>query len=362
MKPEEMTMLNRLAIVGQYGMGALTYRPEEHFSFEPQGYDLDDLALQCQKILNTEYSEKLDELYLLGGTSGGARPKIMTEIDGEDWIIKFPAHVDGQDAGGMEYEYALCAKACGIDMTEVRLFPSKKCKGYFGIKRFDRERIVDGIGTKVKAGNKKKRIHMLTAAALLELDFEQPSLDYHSLMKLTKILTRDNEADVREMFRRMCFNVFAHNRDDHSKNFTYLYDEMKKGWRLSPAYDLKIDVQYDEQLMLKHDKKWTAEAIFNILDNAVKYTEVGGNIHVVVCRQELFTKISIEDTGKGIAPERQATIFTRFYRELEVHDKEGIGIGLYLAREIITLQNGYIEVQSQIGQGSKFIIYLPNRD
>ena len=75
MKPEEMTMLNRLAIVGQSGMGALTYRPEEHFSFEPQGYDLDDLALQCQKILNTEYSEKLDELYLLGGTSGGARPK-----------------------------------------------------------------------------------------------------------------------------------------------------------------------------------------------------------------------------------------------------------------------------------------------
>lgn len=126
--------------------------------------------------------------------------------------------------------------------------------------------------------------------------------------------------------------------------------------------NIKIDVQYDEQLMLKHDKKWTAEAIFNILDNAVKYTEVGGNIHIVVCRQELFTKISIEDTGKGITPERQATIFTRFYREPEVHDKEGIGIGLYLAREIITLQNGYIEVQSQIGQGSKFIIYLPNQD
>ena len=244
MKPEEMTMLNRLAIVGQSGMGALAYRPEEHFSFEPQGYDLDDLALQCQKILNTEYSEKLDELYLLGGTSGGARPKIMTEIDREDWIIKFPAHVDGQDAGEMEYEYAFCAKACGIDMTEVRLFPSKKCKGSFGIKRFDRERIVDGIETKVKAGNKKKRIHLLTAAALLELDFEQPSLDYHSLMKLTKILTRDNEDDVREMFRRMCFNVFAHNRDDHSKNFTYLYDEMKKGWRLSPAYDLTFSNTY----------------------------------------------------------------------------------------------------------------------
>lgn len=101
-KSEEMTILDRLAIVGQSGMGALTYRPEEDFSFEPEGYDLDELAVQCQKILNTEYSEKLDELYLLGGTSGGASPKIMTEIDGKDWIIKFPAHVDGKDAGKKE--------------------------------------------------------------------------------------------------------------------------------------------------------------------------------------------------------------------------------------------------------------------
>ena len=243
-KEAQYSVLDRLAIVGKSGMGALTYHPQKEIGMGQQMDDLDELSVHCQKILSTQYSEKLDELYRLGGTSGGARPKIMTEIDGEDWIIKFPAHVDGQDAGGMEYEYALCAKACGIDMTEVRLFPSKKCKGYFGIKRFDRERIVDGIGTKVKAGNKKKRIHMLTAAALLELDFEQPSLDYHSLMKLTKILTRDNEADVREMFRRMCFNVFAHNRDDHSKNFTYLYDEMKKGWRLSPAYDLTFSNTY----------------------------------------------------------------------------------------------------------------------
>ena len=79
---------------------------------------------------------------------------------------------------------------------------------------------------------------MLTAAALLELDFEQPSLDYHSLMKLTKILTRDNYQNLENMFRRMCFNVFAHNRDDHSKNFTYLYNETEDSWSLSPAYDL----------------------------------------------------------------------------------------------------------------------------
>ena len=85
---------------------------------------------------------------------------------------------------------------------------------------------------------------MLTAAALLELDFEQPSLDYHGLMKLTKILTEDNADDMENMFRRMCFNVFAHNRDDHSKNFTYLYDEVKDSWRLSPAYDLTYSNTY----------------------------------------------------------------------------------------------------------------------
>ncbi len=228
--PEQLTALDRLAIVGKSGMGALTYYPEKHFLEQNSSLDLDELAEQCQKILNTEYSEKLDELYHLGGTSGGARPKIMTEIDNEAWIIKFPAHIDGNDSGKMEYDYSCCARKCGITMSETRLFPSEKCQGYFGIKRFDREN--------------EKRIHMLTVAALLELDFEQPNLDYHDLMKLTNILTRDNKEDRENMFRRMCFNVFAHNRDDHSKNFSYLYDEAKDEWRLSPAYDLTYSNTY----------------------------------------------------------------------------------------------------------------------
>lgn len=232
--PDKLTVLDRLAIVGKSGMGALTYYPEKEIDEQYGDVDLDELAEQCRKIVNTEYSDRLDELYRLGGTSGGARPKIMTTVDGEEWIIKFSAHVDGENAGKMEYDYSCCAKKCGIIMSETRLFPSEKCEGYFGIKRFDR--ISDKNGT--------KRIHMLTAAALLELDFEQPSLDYHSLMKLTKILTRDNEKDIREMFRRMCFNVLAHNRDDHSKNFTYLYDDEKDRWSLSPAYDLTYSNTY----------------------------------------------------------------------------------------------------------------------
>ena len=232
--PDKLTVIDRLAIVGKSGMGALTYYPEQSFSEENDNTDLDELAFQCRKILHTAYSDKLDELYRLGGTSGGARPKIMTTINDEDWIIKFSAHVDGENAGKMEYDYSCCARKCGITMSETKLFPSEVCEGYFGIKRFDR--ISDISGT--------KRVHMLTAAALLELDFEQPSLDYHSLMKLTKIITRDNKDDVENMFRRMCFNVFAHNRDDHSKNFTYLYDESADSWRLSPAYDLTYSNTY----------------------------------------------------------------------------------------------------------------------
>lgn len=85
---------------------------------------------------------------------------------------------------------------------------------------------------------------MATVAALLELDFNQPSLDYHDLMKLTRIMTRDNKMDVENMFRRMCFNVFAHNRDDHSKNFSFVYDTESETWRLSPAYDLTYSTTY----------------------------------------------------------------------------------------------------------------------
>ena len=232
--PDDVTVLDRLAIIGDSGMGALRYHPKISFPEEYFTDNLDELAAQCHKILNMEYSEKLDELYRLGGTSGGARPKIMTKIDGEPWIIKFPAHIDGKNAGKMEYDYAVCAKECQIVMSDFKLFHSDSCPGYFGTKRFDRVRDTNGM----------KRVHMLTAAAILELDFQQPSLDYHSLMKLTKILTRNNSFDIENLYRRMCFNVYAHNRDDHSKNFSYLYDSGTDSWRLSPAYDLTFSSTY----------------------------------------------------------------------------------------------------------------------
>lgn len=123
---------------------------------------------------------------------------------------------------------------------------------------------------------------------------------------------------------------------------------------------LHVKVDCPEDLTVPHDIKWTGEALFNILDNAVKYTPEGGNINVTVEKWEFYTKIDIEDSGKGISENHQGSIFKRFYREEEVHDTEGIGIGLYLTREIITMQGGYIKVKSQTYKGSTFSIFLPN--
>lgn len=132
------------------------------------------------------------------------------------------------------------------------------------------------------------------------------------------------------------------------------------GGILLNAEKKQIDVQVEcpEHLDARHDRKWTSEALFNILDNAVKYTPAGGQIRVSVEGWEMYVKINIADTGIGISEQHQGTIFKRFYREDAVHDVEGIGIGLYLAREIMTLQEGYIRVASEIGQGSTFSVFL----
>lgn len=225
--PEQIGNLERLAITGNSGMGALTYHPAVPLPNEPGSpLSLDQIAKECARVLKEEPEADLDFLYANGGSSGGARPKILTTINGEDWIIKFPASGDSKNIGKQEYEYALCAKECGILMADVRLFPSKTTKGYFGTKRFDR--ISDGENGK---------IHMASASGLLETSHRIPNLDYNLLMRLTLQLTKSME-ECEKLYRLMCFNVFAHNRDDHSKNFSYLYIEKESRWILSPAYDL----------------------------------------------------------------------------------------------------------------------------
>lgn len=132
-----------------------------------------------------------------------------------------------------------------------------------------------------------------------------------------------------------------------------VYGAEKKG--------IAVSVQCPEDLRVSHDSKWTAEALFNLLDNAVKYTPAGGQISVSVEQWEMYVKLDVADTGKGIPESSQAAVFRRFYREEEVHDQPGVGIGLYLAREIISQQGGYMKVTSELGRGSTFSVFLPRR-
>ena len=124
---------------------------------------------------------------------------------------------------------------------------------------------------------------------------------------------------------------------------------------------IAVSVDCPENLTFSHDSKWTSEALFNLLDNAVKYTPAGGKITVSVIPWEMYVEIKVADTGKGISESNQAAIFRRFYREEEVHEQPGGGIGLYLAREIVTRQGGYIKVVSEPGKGSEFSIMLPTK-
>jgi len=219
--PEQISTLQRLSIVGRSGMGALEYVPETKYESPASSMSLDEIAKECEKIFELKHSDDLDKIFYMGGSSGGARPKVFYSINEEEWIVKFPSSIDCKNIGELEYKYAICAKKCNIEVPEVKLLPSKVNSGYFACKRFDRKG--------------KEKVHMISASALLETSHRIPNLDYNILMQLTLHLTQDYE-EVEKLYRLMCFNVFAHNRDDHSKNFSFLYDEGK--WSLSPAYDL----------------------------------------------------------------------------------------------------------------------------
>lgn len=236
--PESLTPLDRLARVGCWGMGALVYEPDCSLIDSSDILDLDVIAAHSEQVLSGESTDVLDELILLNGSSAGARPKAMigvnwdknTIIHGaqtlsdefESWLVKFPNRNDGYDAGAIEYVYALMAKEAGVEMERVHLFQAKENAGYFATKRFDR--------------NHSKRLHVHTVCGLLHSDFRTPNLDYEDLMALTLYMTKDVR-EVERMYSLAVFNVLAHNRDDHSKNFSFIMSESGQ-WRLSPAYDL----------------------------------------------------------------------------------------------------------------------------
>jgi len=221
-----LTILDRLCLIGNNGIGALSYVPEWHLEKNSEIKDLGLIAQKVEQILKYDKYESLNELYKMGGSSGGARPKIFTKIDGKDWLIKFKASMDPGNIGIMEYDYSIAAKKSGIEMSNTKLFDGK----YFGTERFD-------IGT-------NERLHLHSASGLLYASHRLPSLDYLELMKATFTLTNDIK-EVYKLFRLMVFNILSLNKDDHSKNFSFIYKNGK--WKLSPAYDLVKSYGFNDQ-------------------------------------------------------------------------------------------------------------------
>lgn len=220
---EELTPLQRLSIIGNGGMGALTYQPVMT-GFQAQAelegeQQLDFLQEEALKVLSEKSGGDASLLYYNSSNSGGARPKtVMRAQDGSHWLVKFRHTYDPADIGQTELLYMQTARECGITIPRIGLVRDK----YFAIERFDYA--PDG-----------KRLHVLTASALLKTDFRNQDVDYTNLLALTGYLTQD-PIQVEEMFRRMVMNLVAVNRDDHAKNFSFIFDAGK--WSLAPAYDI----------------------------------------------------------------------------------------------------------------------------
>jgi serine/threonine-protein kinase HipA len=235
----DITMLDRLAFVGSRGMGALIYKPEiDEKGYEQFEFELDEIAKATHQIITGTETEVLDELYKLGGSSGGARPKILVGYNSntehiigsekklptnyDHWLIKFPSSADRPDIANIEYAYYRMAIDAGIEMSESKLFKGKSGQVYFGTKRFDR------------IGN--SRLHLHSAAGIMHDNFRLSNLDYGNVMDCAFKLERDVCA-YEKILRLAAFNVFSHNRDDHSKNISFLMDA-NGNWKVAPAYDL----------------------------------------------------------------------------------------------------------------------------
>ena len=225
MNPGALSVLDRLSIVGSSGMGALAYLPDNHIKANGDINEIGLLAMEVNKVLSeTDYDTTIGILAEKSGSSGGARPKVLININKIPWLVKFPSSHDQDDIGIIEYNYSVVAKKCGIKMPETAMFDNK----YFGVRRFDRM--------------ESKHIHMHTASGLLYASHRYPSLDYIDLIKATLALTKDAE-EAHKVFRLMVFNVLTGNKDDHAKNFSFLYHE--NHWVLSPAYDLVPSVGFN---------------------------------------------------------------------------------------------------------------------
>lgn len=231
--PGTLSPLDRLAFIGERAIGALAFAPASRGPHAVDDVPLLALAQGVRELLNDRDSAVLRQLALLGGSPHGARPKAMVQYDassgamstdpaaaGTPWLVKFPARHEHKEVCAIENAYAELARRCGLSVPATRHFDLDRTLAAFGIERFDRE-----------AG---LRVPMLTLAGLLDADFRMPQVDYLTFLRATSFLTGD-QREVFAAYARCVFNVLFHNRDDHSKNFSYRLGRDRR-YRLAPVY------------------------------------------------------------------------------------------------------------------------------
>jgi serine/threonine-protein kinase HipA len=210
---------DRLSLVGSFGRGALEFRPDQSVASNAEYIHFETLASEAEKILRSETytGDSIESLYRQGGSPGGARPKIFTNFEGKEWLIKFRVTQDPVNIGQIEYEYSLLAKRCGVEMPETRLFEGK----FFGVQRFDR--------------TAKGKLHVVSVAGLLNADYRIPCIDYLNIFQVCQALTH-NVQELWKLYRLMVFNFLIGNKDDHAKNFAFILRDDE--WHLAPAFDI----------------------------------------------------------------------------------------------------------------------------
>ncbi len=255
--PREVSVLERLAIVGERAMGALSFEPADEDVLPAETLQLKALAKEVMALQSDENFEshatdsQLRHLMQLGGSPQGARPKVLVDFNARTgrlssgmpltgsttpWLIKFPAGSEHREVSATEELYARVARQCGMDMPRSRFFDLGMKSSAFGVERFDREVKSNTSGREVKPSKQVFRVPIMSVSAYLQADHRLPSLDYETVLLATLRLTGD-QREVVKAFERCLFNVILHNRDDHSRNFAYRMDEQGL-WKLSPAFDL----------------------------------------------------------------------------------------------------------------------------
>ena len=232
-----VTLLQRLSLLDQYSLGALSFKPSLNERFNILDIkEFDEIYEKIKTFIKEDITEDLD-LYHYGSSTGGSRPKINYFINNDLYIVKFPSSLDPLTIGEEEYKLNLLARECGLNVPDCKLLKSKTSKGYFATKRFD-----------YNNGNKK---HVISLAGLFDLNPSLSQIHYLGFLQTVKVLCPE---DLEEAVKRMIFNYLINNKDDHPRNFSFIYDEENNKYRLSPFYDITSTPKIKEHMMQVNGK------------------------------------------------------------------------------------------------------------